>query len=759
MNTSCKQLIDLAVSATVYGYIYFRDNDWYSRENVIKMGITENIIDRDGTYITGEVFRGNYPKVIQVPLHSLPILDRCLKHYFQSYNVYKMGGTEFYQKCVMDLVDEYLNKTNIDFHILSQDEINTIERTQRVRKTIKKIKKTSKLDVTKFIGKLRKNKKNIKNEKNKKVETLQAVIYKEPNAQQKYVLSTIEQFYQENDIGKLIWACGLGKALLSILIVQKMNYKKVIIGVPSKPLQDQIKDEILKIFPNKTNILFVGGDKNKDISTTTNLDVIKKFLENTNEQPKFIVTTYHSCHYIVDDSVLCDFKIGDEAHHLVGIETEEKKGFRKFHKIQSTKSLFMTATEKVDESRTASYSMDDERVFGKCIDTKTVSWAINNKKITDYMMVTLKTDEQVVDDIISYYGIKVTNKQIFISAFMALKSPEKYNTLTHILLYTNTIEDAELAKQYIDQLLELNILNTIEKDDVYNNVLHSDSSCDVKEELTIFKSKKYGIISCVYIFGEGFDLPKLNGVCIAANMQSEIRIVQYLLRPNRLEIGNPNKIAYVILPYIDSDEWENSYKTASELKLKNIVSQLRNVDENIEQKIRASILQKRREQGKINETRCDSYDEFYCVEDECANELNKIKLRLRHSKSLRSNYSEEQDEYNYVREINRSLNIQSPEEYESKEGIHPHFIKSPEDYFKARGVWTNWYDFMGVDTKKFIHSKVEWINFCKEKKVSSASDYFEKCKFYSVLPSHPVWLYTDFTNIPNELGFYTQRRR
>ena len=55
----------------------------------------------------------------------------------------------------------------------------------------------------------------------------------------------------------------------------------------------------------------------------------------------------------------------------------------------------------------------------------------------------------------------------------------------------------------------------------------------------------------VYIFGEGFDLPKLNGVCIAGNMQSETRIVQYLLRPNRLESGNTNKKAYVIIPYID----------------------------------------------------------------------------------------------------------------------------------------------------------------------------------------------------------------
>ena len=54
----------------------------------------------------------------------------------------------------------------------------------------------------------------------------------------------------------------------------------------------------------------------------------------------------------------------------------------------------------------------------------------------------------------------------------------------------------------------------------------------------------------MYIFGEGFDLPKLNGVCIAVNMYSETRIVQYLLRPNRLDLENPNKKAYVIIPMI-----------------------------------------------------------------------------------------------------------------------------------------------------------------------------------------------------------------
>ena len=36
---------------------------------------------------------------------------------------------------------------------------------------------------------------------------------------------------------------------------------------------------------------------------------------------------------------------------------------------------------------------------------------------------------------------------------------------------------------------------------------------------------KYGIITCINIFGEGFDLPKLNSVTFAENIYSEIGIV------------------------------------------------------------------------------------------------------------------------------------------------------------------------------------------------------------------------------------------
>ena len=52
-----------------------------------------------------------------------------------------------------------------------------------------------------------------------------------PYDYQQDVLDKIHEFYMVNYFGKIIWACGLGKALLGILIIQKLNCKLVVIGV------------------------------------------------------------------------------------------------------------------------------------------------------------------------------------------------------------------------------------------------------------------------------------------------------------------------------------------------------------------------------------------------------------------------------------------------------------------------------------------------------------------------------------------------
>ena len=598
-----------------------------------------------------------------------------------------------------------------------------------------------------------------------------------PYNYQQEILDKIEDFYAINNIYKLIWSCGLGKALLGILIVQKLNCKSVVIGVPSIYLQKQMKNEIMRIYNNHKNILYIGGETEKNIiESTTKEDDINKFINEKSSECKFLITTYDSCNKLLNINIIFDFKIGDEAHHLVGSEFEKTKD--SFHKIKSNKSLFMTATEKIVENNRTNkiiYSMDDENIFGKVIDIKSINWAIENKKITDYNLIILKNTEDEINNIINSLNLGENNevqnsimhhKNLFLSAFMSLKSIEKYNELTHILIYTNKTENSELVKKYIDVILELNIIN-INKEKYYNKALHSNSKENLNDiklpdgsikegEITKFKQASWGIISSVYIFSEGFDCPKLNGVVFGENMESDIRIVQSTLRPNRLDSSFPNKKAYVIIPYIDTENFITDNESFD--KCRKIIAKIRNVDERIEQKINVVSLNK--SSSKPSDDPKEKIKYHHIIEN--GDELTKIMLRLRYSKALGSQYTEEEDEYNYVKELNKQLNIQSKEDY-TKESVKVYhekyieYIKYPEEYFK--GIWKNWYDFIGVNTKKFIQDKNDWINFCKENNVKSLDEYNELCKLYDVLPMNPADFYIGFVSIPIELGLYTKRRK
>jgi predicted helicase len=731
------------------GYIYIRVHSSYDKYNVCKLGKTLNLMERNSTYKTGEVECGFFELVIEVQKQKLDIIERLLQNHFKSleYYYYLDGGTEFFKKDIISLIVPYLKTLNLKFTILSKEQIKSITWKNC---NIKKINITNFINILKFSS------------KNK--ETNEIII---PREHQINVLLKIDNFYRNNNIGKLIHCCGLGKALLGILIVQKLKCKLVIIGVPSIYLQQQMKNEIMRIYTNHKNILYIGGytekNENYTIESTTKEDDINKFINKKSSDCKFLITTYDSCNKLSNNKF--DFKIGDEAHHLVGSEFEKTKD--SFHKIKSKKSLFMTATEKIIENNRTNkiiYSMDDKHIFGEVIDMKSINWAIENKKITDYNLVILKNTDDEINNIINSLNLCdnkeiMHHKDLFLSAFMSLKSIEKYNDLTHILIYTNKTENSELVKKYVDLILELNLIN-INKEKYYNKALHSNSNENLYDsklqegEISKFKKASWGIISCVYIFSEGFDCPKLNGVVFGENMESDIRIVQSTLRPNRLDSSFPNKKAYVIIPYIDTENFITDNMSFD--KCRKIIAKIRNVDEKIEQKINVVSLNKSNFKSYNNSK--EKIIHHNIIEN--GDELTKIMLRLRYSKALGSQYTEEEDEYNYVKELNKQLNIQSKEQYADKviKDKHKNYIENPEEYFKLKGVWSNWYDFIGVNTKKFIQDKNDWINFCKENNVKSLEDYNELCNLYEELPLSPIDFYKDFSNIPKELRINRNRR-
>ncbi len=580
--------------------------------------------------------------------------------------------------------------------------------------------------------------------------------HKEPLLCQVPILEKMTNYFETNDKGYIIEPCGIGKSFLSIYYTKTAGYKTIVIGTPSNYLQTQMEDDILDVLPDAI-IRFVGGDNNVPINT------IKEDMGNVRENPLFVITTYDSCSKLV--GLHFDMKIGDECHHLTGIE-RENDGYLSFHDIISNKSLFMTATKKIVDTTNDNkvFSMDHEEIFGKCIDEKSVKWAIDNKVITDYKVVVLKANENTIDDIIGDLDITLDDKtvEIFISAYMTLKSIDSYDDLSHVLCYTNTKAHAELMQKFIDILLDKGIFQSLDKNEFYNKALHSDSKCVLKPEVDIMKNKKHGIISCVYIFGEGFNLPKLNGVCFVENMVSIIRIIQCALRSARIDHGNPNKISYLLIPFIDHDDFNQ--ENPSHKKVRTIVSNLGNVDENIDERLFVNTLARketRTERDNDNGPAEEQEEEAYDFRNDDL-ELRRLRLRLRRSKDLKSKLSMEEEEYIFYKALLKEHNIKSKREYD--DFVHEDKKDDIERYFKSKGVWPDkgWYDLLSIDTSMYPASKDEWKRVCKEKNIKTMEEYKTYCEQPdSDLPSEPDKLYhKEWTSsIEVELGISRPRRR
>lgn len=432
------------------------------------------------------------------------------------------------------------------------------------------------------------------------------------------------------DTNKLIlnWVCGLGKTLTSLRISSYYVSNRLLIGVPSNLLLKQWITQMNRIsFYKSYKLLIICSDNNvKNILNdnepnsyliTTNPTKISKFMNDNNMY--VVITMYQSSHLLnqlfIDNKITNEFEFSilDECHYLCKWnDNKSKHQNTDILHIPSQKQLGLTATMKKLKNENSIDNYDKE-LFGEILDSKSVLWAIENEKITDYYLLTLNMKREELEDIMEECKIEEGKEELFLSAYMSLLAMSKYkNDFTHTLIYTNTTKNAELVNYYINIILKKNIIE-INKDDIYHNSLHSNSKEDsnigeaatatdekpktktkknnvLDTELDKFKNSKYGIISCVYIFGEGFDLPKLNGVVFAENMESEIRIVQSALRGNRIDKNNPDKMSYIMIPFIDDSEIyidSSEKKNKSFEKVRKIIERLRMEDDNIDQRIRA----------------------------------------------------------------------------------------------------------------------------------------------------------------------------
>ncbi len=698
------------------GYIYLRFHNSYLLYNAYKMGKTTNIPDRDNQYSTGEIKRGYFILVFEVPYKQLDIIERLLQNYFKDLNIRFDAGIEFYNIKIIDLIEPYLTKLNIKFRKLSIDEINKLIRRDRLKKLFKNNIKVNKQLLT-------------------------------PRKDQIITIEKSLKYFKEFDKGILVLTCGVGKTLISLWVSLSLKVNSIIIGVPNILLLQQWEKAIKLIFINTPHLIVKSGIEIKDITN---------FLRDNKKA--IIITTYSSCNKVFNASeelsYIFDMKILDEVHHLTTVNmnlTDTLKKYIQMLKIKSSKQLSLTATLKYIENTYDSkniISNDNIEIFGEIIDRKNLNWAIINKIVSDYEILTiiLSNDNDDIDKILLKFNIDDdTDKRLFLSAYISLKSI-KQNNSHHLLIYSNNKINSSKIIYYIKLLIEYNYFS-----DIYYSCYHSDmNSREQKAIINNFTISKSAIISCVYCLGEGWDFPILDAVLFSENMTSTIRIVQSALRASRKNINEPNKKAKIILPLIsdkNDEEWldinNQDYK-----KIKEVIYQMSLEDESIISKIKVIKIDinEINNNGTIRDV--SNVREREQGFGEYDNELTeKLKIKIINRKDL-FNIT-----YEKAKKIISDKNIKCKEDYYKLCDIDIRLSKEPELLYK--GKFTNWIEYLNIKRSYYelneCKNKIdEYFKIYPElKKVHiDLYDICEKlCELDNLFPPKCLWL--DYYNISN----------
>lgn len=252
---------------------------------------------------------------------------------------------------------------------------------------------------------------------------------------QKLALNKTAEYFQENNRGKLVMACGTGKTFTSLRIAENQTGKSglVLFLVPSIALLGQTLREWSADAKENINAICICSDseisknKNDDADSTSTVDLalpastnVENILEQFDYIERFkksgmtvVFSTYQSIEVISKaqqrlkkkNSKFSEFDliICDEAHRTTGVALtkEDSSSFIKVHDndfIQAKKRLYMTATPRLygDDSKSKASkneailcSMDDEALYGKEIYRIGFGEAVEKGLLTDYKVLVL----------------------------------------------------------------------------------------------------------------------------------------------------------------------------------------------------------------------------------------------------------------------------------------------------------------------------------------------------------------------------------
>lgn len=454
------------------------------------------------------------------------------------------------------------------------------------------------------------------------------------------VIQRIRDFLKgEEAAGQLIAPCGSGKTNMTCKAIQ--NLKKIIICVPSVRIQEQWANTIGK------KCVFVGGDSD-------DWTMISKTLK-ANEF--CILTTYASCKKLVDELPAVDLIVFDEAHHMVGLVSDDKEKGTGITRVllktvvdRKLKRLFLTFTPKdVDtEDDTSIMSMDNPDIFGPVLSEIKLRNLINQGVLPDYNIWALSSEGN---------GTLAKVEQLI----LAWNSEQ----IHHMIVFVENLTEKEEVKRILQERTNSLVLS----------IENSKDSTNIIEKYT--NAKRAILVDCKRL-GEGVDIPVADSVAILYGKESIIEIVQMVLRAGRWY--KHKSVFHILLPHTVDDDMSG---------IQNVLCCLAKYDEAIRGELLLTHSSKTKGDGTLMFDLGISNDH---IQYEILNSLDYERMKECFG-SIRTKLVQKTNKKE-IQKLCIQRNVQSSKEYEDLRKELTHLPDDP----KFNG--TTWFDFLNPNVEK-----------------------------------------------------------
>jgi len=504
--------------------LYYATSEYYEKLGLGKLGLSEDLYGRRGTYLTG------CPPGITPDSHDIDFAA-VWETYAQT-----RDELEDYE----DILHNQFIKQRLMRRIPGDSEWFKIslDEVAAFMKTVSWVKRIVPLSE---IAPIKRESRYLKKQHRKNTNFLQTLVKRNEilNQIQEPVILAIQQFILSMLYAGLVIApCGSGKTLMACKGIKGLN--RVIICCPSNQIQGQWASTLINesVFTSE-QILIMGSSNNG----TTNQDAIRAFMM---RDTYCVITTYMSSNLLVNILTnATQFLVFDEAHHLGGIVGKEDEGEGKTRRLMmkatelGVKRLSLTFTPRIvrnDDMFEMDYaSMDDTNIFGSQIAELKIRDLIRKGVLPDYRIWTLRDSSKKGSGILGKADCILESWE----ATQMVRGVEEH-MLHHLIVFAETNDDAKQLEAY----LAIKTKDTL--------VLCVKGGDKLEEPIRKFSQAKRAIIVNCKVLGEGVDIPAANAVAVTYPKHSKGEITQMLLRAGRWCEGKP--VFHIILPVIDDED-------------------------------------------------------------------------------------------------------------------------------------------------------------------------------------------------------------